>query len=213
MPTNVNYRANVWAMKEVGCTHLIVSTATGSLREDFKPGDIVIPDNFIDRTTKRHQTFYDGQPTSPKGICHLPMEPAFCKRTRQILIDSAKELGIPTHNHGTIVTIEGPRFSSKAESAMFRIWGGDLINMTTVPEVVLAKEIGLCYGSVAMATDYDCWRDSGDNVCVADVLAMFKKNVTKVKDILVGAVENISKNNWTDTINELNDIVGSSVMK
>lgn len=212
MPSNVNYRANIWALKTLGCTHLIVSTATGSLQEHLAPGQIVIVDNFIDRTTKRSQTFYDGNELSPMGVCHLPMEPAFCTRTRNILIETAKELGIPVEERGTIVTIEGPRFSSKAESLMFKQWGGDLINMTTVPEVILAKEAGLCYATVAMATDYDCWRDTGDKVCVADVLAMFKKNVEKVTSILSGAVPKIAALDWTDTIEELKNTVNGSIM-
>lgn len=139
MPSNVNFRANIWALKMIGCTHLIVSTATGSLQEHIAPGHIVIPDNFIDRTTKRLQTFYDGGENSPKGVCHLPMEPAFCPRTREVLIRSAKELGIDVHESGTVVAIEGPRFSSKAESLMFKQWGGDIINMTTCPEVFFLK--------------------------------------------------------------------------
>ena len=203
MPTNVNYRANIWALKMVGCTHLIVSTATGSLRENIKPGELVVIDNFIDRTTKRQQTFYDGGEKSPIGVCHLQMDPAFCTKTRNILINTAAELGINVDNKGTAVTIEGPRFSSKAESLMFRQWGGDVINMTTVPEVVLAKEAGLCYAAIAMATDYDCWRDFGESVCVADVLATFKKNVTLVTQILIGAVPKIAQIDWQDTISTL----------
>lgn len=93
MPSNVNYRANIWALKDVGCTHVVVSTATGSLQENIKPGDIVILDNFIDRTTKRHQTFYDGKELSYVGVCHLPMEPAFCERTRDVIIKTACDLG------------------------------------------------------------------------------------------------------------------------
>lgn len=211
-PTNINYRANIFALKTVGCTHVIVSTATGSLQEHIAPGQLVIPDNFIDRTSKRSQTFYDGNELSPIGVCHLPMEPAFCPKTRQILINTAKELGIDVHEKGTIVTIEGPRFSSKAESLMFKQWGGDIINMTTVPEVVLAKEAGLLYGAIAMATDYDCWRDTGSHVCVADVMATFKKNTQKVTQILIAAVNNIAKTEWTDTINELKQTVNGSVM-
>lgn len=107
------------------------------------------------------------------------------------------------HDKGTAVTIEGPRFSSKAESLMFRQWGGDVINMTTVPEVVLAKEAGLCYAAIAMATDYDCWRSTGTNVCVADVLATFKANVDKVIQIIIATVAKISKECWTETISEL----------
>jgi 5'-methylthioadenosine phosphorylase len=203
MPSNVNYRANIWALKEVGCTHCIVSTATGSLQEHIAPGELVIIDNFIDRTTKRQQTFYEGMSNTMVGVCHLPMEPAFCERTRQVLIDTAKELGIHAFEKGTIVTIEGPRFSTKAESLMFKQWGGDLVGMTICPEVVLAKEAGLLYAAIGMATDYDCWRESGDNVCVKDVLNTFKKNVSKLSQVLVAAVPKIANLDWTDTISEL----------
>lgn len=120
--------------------------------------------------------------------------------------------GIPVVDRGTVVTIEGPRFSTKAESLMFKSWGCDLINMTTTPEVVLAKEAGLCYAAIAIATDYDCWRSTGTKVCVADVLAMFKANVGKVTQLLQQSVVNISKIDWTDTINELNKTVLESVM-
>lgn len=121
-------------------------------------------------------------------------------------------LGIPVHDRGTVVTIEGPRFSSKAESLMFKQWGCDLVNMTTVPEVVLAKEAGLCYAAIAMATDFDSWRATGNKVCVADVLAMFKSNVGKVTQLLSQAVVNISKEDWTQTIDELSKTVVESVM-
>lgn len=212
MPTNVNYRANVWALKSIGCTHLIVSTATGSLQEKFQPGQLVVPNDFIDRTTKRAQSFYDGGEESPAGVCHLPMYPAFHEKTRQVLIETARELNIDVHTKATIVTIEGPRFSSKAESLMFRQWGGDLINMTTCPEVVLAKEAGLLYGAVAIATDYDCWRDRGENVCVADVLKVFGENVSKVKSILIKSVENIAKQDWESDVCGLKQQVAEGVM-
>lgn len=116
------------------------------------------------------------------------------------------------HDRGTVVVIEGPRFSSKAESLMYKQWGGDLINMTTAPEVVLAKEAELCYAAIAMATDYDCWRSTGSQVCVADVLTMFKSNVGKVTQLLTQTVVNIAKEDWTSTINDLNKIVVESVM-
>lgn len=212
MPTNVNYRANVWAMKQIGCTHLIVSTATGSLQENIKPGDLVIPNDIIDRTTKRAQSFYDGNSSSPNGVCHLPMHPIFCPKVSKILIASAKELGFEVHEKGTIVSIEGPRFSSRAESLMFRQWGGDLINMTTCPEVVLAKEAGILYGAVAMATDYDCWREKCEGVTVNDVLKTFSDNVSKVKEILITAVGNIAKKDWTNDCLQLRKQVCDSVM-
>ena len=166
MPTNVNYRANIWALKEEGCTHVIVTTACGSLKEDIHPGDCVILDQFIDKTTKRVSTFYDGEPKSPKGVCHIPMDKPFCGRTREIIIKTAKDLGEfkTVHSQGTAITIEGPRFSSKAESLLWRQWGGDVVNMTTVPEVCLAKEAGLCYAAVALPTDYDSWRSDKESV-------------------------------------------------
>uniref|UniRef100_A0A3B3SL86 S-methyl-5'-thioadenosine phosphorylase n=1 Tax=Paramormyrops kingsleyae TaxID=1676925 RepID=A0A3B3SL86_9TELE len=164
MPSNVNYRANIWALKDEGCTHLLVTTACGSLREEIQPGHIVLVDQFIDRTTKRIQTFYDGSPTSPPGVCHIPMAVPFCSRTRQVLLEVARDLEVKCHPQGTMVSIEGPRFSSRAESLMLRQWGADVINMTTVPEVVLANEAGLCYASIAMATDYDCWKEHEEAV-------------------------------------------------
>ncbi|TMW41596.1 hypothetical protein DOY81_013325, partial [Sarcophaga bullata] len=200
MPTNVNYRANIWALRHVGCTHILGSTACGSLRENIKPGDLVVANDFIDRTTKRNQTFYDGDTNSPQGVCHIPMFPAFNERIRQILLSSANELGISVHDIGCIVTIEGPRYSSHSESNMYRQWGGDLINMTTCPEVVLAKEAGLLYGVVAIATDYDCWRTDHESVSTQEVLNTFTKNIDKLKKILVKAVGTIAKEDWTDTL-------------
>ncbi|XP_030557027.1 S-methyl-5'-thioadenosine phosphorylase [Drosophila novamexicana] len=212
MPSNVNYRANIWALRQVGCTHLIVSTACGSLRESIQPGNLVVPHDFIDRTTKRMQTFYDGEHAGVNGVCHLPMYPAFCERTRKVLLDAAKELEYAAHDKATIVTIEGPRFSSRSESNMFRQWGGDLINMTTCPEVVLAKEAGLLYGSVAIATDYDCWRMGCEGVNVQDVLKTFSENVVKVKQILVNAVGRIAKEDWSEDILNAKQCVCNNTM-
>ncbi|XP_067297731.1 S-methyl-5'-thioadenosine phosphorylase [Pseudorasbora parva] len=212
MPTNVNYQANIWALKEEGCTHLLVTTACGSLREDIQPGDIVLIDQFIDRTTKRVQTFYDGQPTSPPGVLHIPMAEPFCCKTREVLLEVAQTLGVKCHTRGTMVTIEGPRFSSKAESIMFRQWGADVINMTTVPEVVLAKEAGLCYASIAMATDYDCWNEREEAVCVDNVLKTMKENANKASSILLTAIPQISQMDWESTINAHKLMSQSSLM-
>ncbi|XP_058976569.1 S-methyl-5'-thioadenosine phosphorylase-like [Musca domestica] len=212
MPSNVNYRANVWALRQAGCTHLLVSTACGSLREEIKPGTLAIPNDFIDRTTKRCQTFHDGGEESLKGVCHLPMYPAFNERCRQILLKTVKELGFNVHDKATMVTIEGPRFSSRAESNMFRQWGGDLINMTTCPEVVLAKEAGLMYAAVAIATDYDCWREGHESVNVQDVLKTFSENVEKVKQILVKAVVKVAADDWSEAITEAKQFVVNNTM-
>ncbi|XP_018334247.1 S-methyl-5'-thioadenosine phosphorylase [Agrilus planipennis] len=211
-PTNVNYRANIWALKEIGCTHVIVSAAVGSLLEDFRPGEFVILNNFIDRTTKRFSTFYDGQSKSPKGVTHIPMEPAFCERTRQIVIDAGQSLGLNVHDEGTIVVIEGPRFSTKAESLMYRQWGGHVVGMTTVPEVILAKEAGLCYSAIALITDYDCWKADFSAVNVEKVEETFKENVKKVTDLIIEVVTRIGKDNWDDTIKEKRDTVTKANM-
>lgn len=134
----VHGRANIWALKEAGCTHLIVSTACGSLKEEVQPGQLVILDGLIDMTKKRPTTFHDGvTPGAPNGILHLPMEPIFSEELRKFLITGAEELGIPHHASGTAMVIEGPRFSTKAESNLFRMWGASVVNMTTAPEVML----------------------------------------------------------------------------
>ncbi|XP_059481948.1 S-methyl-5'-thioadenosine phosphorylase [Neocloeon triangulifer] len=212
MPSAVNFRANIWALKDAGCTHILASTATGSLREEICPGHLVVLDSFIDRTTKRAQSFYDG--TLEEGVCHLPMYPAFCEETRKLIIGLLTKNGVTHHSKGTCVSIEGPRFSSRAESNMFRSWGADVINMTTCPEVVLAKEAGICYAAVAMSTDYDCWRDHGDTVCVADVLATFKKNAEKVTALFKEAVPLIgNQGHWDDIIDNLRGTVEGSIMR
>ncbi|XP_056019964.1 S-methyl-5'-thioadenosine phosphorylase-like [Ostrea edulis] len=198
-PTNVNYRANIWALQQAGCTHLLVTTACGSLQGNIHPIDIVVIDQFIDRTQKRNQTFFDGEPSSLPGLCHLPMAEPFCPRTRKILYDCAKDLGISCHEKGTMLTIEGPRFSSRAESKLWHSWGAHCINMTTVPEVILAKELGLCYGALALVTDYDSWREGEEAVNVENVTKTFKTNATNATAVILKAIPLIAKQNWTET--------------
>ncbi|MEK6808517.1 MAG: S-methyl-5'-thioadenosine phosphorylase [Nanoarchaeota archaeon] len=187
-PTNVNYRANIWAMKELNVTHIIAPTACGSLREDIKPGDLVFIEQFIDRTTKRQQTFYDGL-----EVCHISMSEPFCTKIRKSLIEIAEKLRIRHHPKGTIVTIEGPRFSTKAESNLFRSWNCDVINMTTVPEAILAREAGICYQPIAMSTDYDCWHESEEPVTVEMILKTMHENSEKVNKILIGAISKLKE--------------------
>lgn len=175
MPSMVNYRANIWALKEMGVTHVIAATACGSLREEIRPGHLVFIDQFIDRTAGRSQSFYEGT-----QVCHIPMAEPFCARLRAKLSEAAGRLNIRHHDRGTMVTIEGPRFSTKAESNMFRLWGGDVINMSTVPEVVLAREAGLCYASVAMSTDYDCWHETEEPVSIERILEVMSTNAENV---------------------------------
>lgn len=127
-------------------------------------------------------------------------------------MEVARSLGVKCHVRGTMLTIEGPRFSSRAESLMFRQWGADVINMTTVPEAVLAKEAGLCYASIAMATDYDCWKEHEEAVCVDNVLKTMKENANKASSILLTAIPQISQMDWAQTINTLKSMAQSSVM-
>jgi len=212
-PSNVNYRANIWALKEAGCTHVLTTTACGSLRTDYVPGDIVFLDQFIDRTYKRQTTFYDGTLGGPIGVCHIPMNPPFCEKTRKILIQAAKELNIKHHETGTTVCIEGPRFSTKAESNLFRSWGANIVNMTTVPEVPLAKEIGLCYATIALPTDYDCWHDSAENhVCVDQVMRTFHENCHKAVSIIKTAIKLIGETDWEDDLRCVQVTAAAAVM-
>lgn len=185
-PTNVNYRANIWAMKELGVTHILAPTACGSLKEEIRPGEFVILDQFIDRTTKRRQTFYEGR------VCHISMAEPFCPKLRDLVYKTVQELGIHSHPQGTVVTIEGPRFSTKKESRIFRLWDGDVINMTTVPEVVLAREAGICYANIAVVTDYDCWRESAEAVTLEMIIETMKKNDENIKRLLVEIIPKIN---------------------
>lgn len=178
-PTGVNYRANIYALEKAGCTHILATTAVGSLRGKIRPGDLVFPDQFLDFTKHRALTFHD------EKVIHTPMAEPFCGDLSQLLAESARELKLRHHEQGTIITIEGPRFSTRAESHMFRMFGADVINMSTVPEVILARELGICYQSIAMSTDYDCWKDDEEPVTWDMILATMKKNADNVKNLLL----------------------------
>lgn len=185
-PSGVNYRANVWSLKEIGCTHIIATTAVGSLRYEIHPGHLVFPDQFIDFTKKREYTFFDEE-----KVIHTPMADPFSEILRNLLIDSSKKLGLKYHPKGTVVTIEGPRFSTRAESNMFRMIGADVINMSTVPEVSLAKELEIEYASVAMSTDYDCWKENEESVTFEMVMETMRKNAENVKKLIVETIPKI----------------------
>lgn len=189
MPTNVPNQANIHALKEQGCTHILASSAAGSLREKIKPGDFVFVDQFIDRTTKRKQTFYEKD-----HVCHIPMADPFCTELRKMLVESAKESDISYHEKGTVVTIEGPRFSTKAESNLWRQWNCDVVNMSTVPECVLAREAGLCYAAVVMSTDYDVWHSDEAPVDIQMVLKTFKQNAENVIKLFLTTISKIKEN-------------------
>ncbi len=184
-PTGINYRANMYALKKEGCTHILATTAVGSLREKMRPGDLVFVDQFIDYTKHRTLTFHE------EKVVHTPMSEPFCHRLREYLVESAKELKLRHHRKGTVITIEGPRFSTKAESHMFRGFGADVINMSTVPEVILARELGICYQTIAMSTDYDCWKEGEEPVTWEMILRTMTQNAENVKKLLLKTIPKI----------------------
>lgn len=152
-PSAVPYRANIYALKRMGVTHLLASGATGSLREEIRPGHLVVCDQVIDKTTRRESTFFD------HGIvAHVEFAEPFCPRLRSLLIGAGQHVETTVHERGTYVCMEGPAFSTMAESRMHRQWGGDLIGMTCLPEAKLAREAEMCYAIIGLPTDYDCWR-------------------------------------------------------
>lgn len=188
-PTKVNFRANILALKEAGCTHIVATTAVGSLKREIERGDLIVLDQFIDFTRFRNVTYHDEfEPNKP---VHCPMAKPFDDDLRKVLNEACKELRLKHHEKGTVITIEGPRFSTKAESKMFSMWGADVINMSIAPECALANELGIPYAAVAMATDYDCLFDDVSHVTWEDVLKVFKENADKVTDLLVKVIPKI----------------------
>ena len=188
-PTQVNNRANITALKESGCSHILVTTAVGSLKEEIKPGDLVVLDQFIDFTKHRMSTFHET--FLPGKMEHTPMADPFDAKLREILVNCCESLNLSHHKTGTVVTIEGPRFSTRAESHMFRSWNADVINMSTAPECALANEAEIPYAAVAMSTDYDCWKKEEEPVSWDAVLKVFKANVDKVTNLLLSAIPSV----------------------
>ena len=185
-PSQVNNRANIFAIKKLGCSYILATTACGSLRENIGRGDLVIPDQFIDFTRHRETTFF--KEFQPNEMRHTPMAEPFNKYLREKLIAAGNELELTVHPSGCILTIEGPRFSTRAESQMFRSWGGDLINMSTAPECILANELGIPYATVAMATDFDSWKIDETAVSWEEILKVFGQNVHNVINILLKVI-------------------------
>ncbi len=190
-PSQINNRANIDALKRAGCTHIIATTACGSLREEIGRGDLVIIDQFIDFTRHRKITFHEE--FLPHRMIHTPMAEPFSKQLRELINTSCDELKIRHHKKGTVITIEGPRFSTKAESHMFRLWGADIINMSIAPEAILANEAGIPYAAIAMSTDYDCWKEDEEPVTWEAVLEIFKQNVEKVTRLLTHVLGRIGR--------------------
>lgn len=187
-PTQVNNRANIKALQTAGVTHIIATTACGSLRQKIDRGHLVILDQFIDFTRFRKNTFAD---SFENGAVHTAMAHPFDDNLRKKLYETARQLDLNVHDKGCVVTIEGPRFSTIAESRMFRTWGADVINMSTAPEAMLANEAGIPYAAVAMSTDYDCWKEDEAPVTWDEILAVFNHNVHNVIQLLVTVIEKI----------------------
>ena len=185
-PSKVNNRANMWAISELGCTHILATTACGSLREEIKRGDVVVLDQFIDFTRHRDITFHDEFANGE--LKHTPMADPFHPDLREKLIAAALRLNLGFHPTGTVITIEGPRFSTRAESKMFRLWGADVINMSIAPECILANELGIPYAAVALSTDYDCWKTDEEPVTWEEVLKVFNRNVENVIQLLTKTI-------------------------
>lgn len=186
-PTQVNNRANIMALKNAGVSHIIATTACGSLKEEIERGDLVVLDQFIDFTRFRKNTFAE---SFAAGAVHTAMAEPFDNELRDSLFKMASELGLKVHPSGCVVTIEGPRFSTIAESKMFRMWGADVINMSIAPEAMLANEVGIPYAAIAMSTDYDCWKEDELPVTWEEILEVFNRNADNVKQLLIKVIEN-----------------------
>jgi 5'-methylthioadenosine phosphorylase len=184
LPSGINYRANIHALKSLGVTRVFSVSAVGSMKEAIRPGNFVLPDQFIDRTTQRDNTFFD------QGIvAHVAFADPICETLSSVLEKASQGVSVKVHRPGTYLCIEGPQFSSRAESFLYRQWGVDVIGMTNIPEAKLAREAELCYATLALVTDYDCWHETEDAVSVGAILSIMHKNVETAKIVLRHALE------------------------
>jgi 5'-methylthioadenosine phosphorylase len=187
-PSEVPYRANLWALKDLGCEFVLSISAVGSMKEEIEPGHFVIVDQLIDRTVGRERSFFgDGI------VGHVPFGDPICPTMRGLVLDAAQQSPAPaTHDGGTYICIEGPTFSTRAESHLFRSWGVSVIGMTNLPEARLAREAGMSYATVALATDYDCWHDEEEHVTVEQVLATVRQNVANAQEVIRGVARRLA---------------------
>jgi 5'-methylthioadenosine phosphorylase len=188
-PTEVNYRANIYALKSLGVKNILSISACGSLREDYAPGHIVIPDQLFDRTRDRPRSFFGSG-----LVAHVGVADPFCKRLSKHLLTAMEKIGVTTHDGGSLITIEGPRFSTRGESNVYRAWGMSIIGMTTSPEAFLAREAEMCYAVMAHVTDYDVWHISEDPVTVDMVVRILKHNTETAQEAIRNLVSELSKN-------------------
>ena len=185
-PSELNFRANIFGMKTLGVEYILSASAVGSLKEEYRPADIVIPDQFFDRTKGRPSSFFGRGLVGHVGFAH-----PFCKILSGIACDSGKRAGATVHKGGTYVCMEGPQFSTLAESKLYRSWGMDIIGMTNLQEAKLAREAEICYTTIALVTDYDCWHPDHDSVTVEMVMSTLAKNAATAQQIIAGAVERL----------------------
>jgi 5'-methylthioadenosine phosphorylase len=178
-PSEIPYRANIYAMKKLGVTQILSVSAVGSMKEEIEPGHIVFPDQFFDRTLNRARTFFENG-----VVAHIAFGEPICAEFQAQAIDAAKKVDVKTHIGGAYVCIEGPQFSTRAESNVFRSWGVTVIGMTNLPEARLAREAEISYATMALATDYDCWHEGHDDVTVENVIATLKLNVANAKSVI-----------------------------
>ena len=187
-PTQIPVRANIFALKSLGVQRVISVSAVGSLKEELAPLDLVVPNQLIDRTRQRDNTFFD------EGmVVHVGLAEPFCPAISQAVHECAQELGLTVHSGGTMIVMEGPAFSTRAESFMYRSWGADIIGMTALPEAKLAREAEMCYATMAWITDYDCWHQDAVPVSVEMVVENLKKNVTTSKELLRGVIPGLDR--------------------
>ncbi len=189
-PHRVPYRANLWAMRELGVRRIIGPCAAGALRADLQRGEFVVCDQFVDRTSGREDTFYDGGGGEP--VTHVSAANPYCPELRTLLVASAGELGIPVRDGGTVVVIQGPRFSTRAESAWFSTMGWDVVNMTAYPEAHLARELELCYANVSMVTDHDAGVAGAEPVSGDEVMRVFHENLARLRELLFAVIPKIA---------------------
>ncbi len=186
-PSEINFRANIWGLKKLGVTRILSVSAVGSMREDIVPGDFVVIDQFFDRTRHRADTFFGGG-----VVAHVMFADPVCSRLRKTLLEAGRALGLRMHDGGTYVNMEGPQFSTRAESRIYRSWGVDVIGMTNLQEAKLAREAEICYATIAMATDYDCWHEGHDDVTVEGILAVMHKNIGNARKLILQAAPKLA---------------------
>jgi 5'-methylthioadenosine phosphorylase len=185
-PSELNFRANIFGMKLLGVEYILSASAVGSLKEEYRPADIVIPDQFFDRTKGRPSSFFGRGLVGHVGFAH-----PFCRILSGVAHESGKRAGATVHKGGTYVCMEGPQFSTLAESQLYRAWGMDIIGMTNLQEAKLAREAEICYTTIALVTDYDCWHPDHDSVTVEMVMSILAKNAATAQQIIAGAVERL----------------------